>query len=160
MLLGLSYPIAAVRAALALAPDAAVLRTRRLHRAHDAPLGHVAMTCPLRRARGCRVATWRRTRMPCSSCCRHASESRSAKRRRPRAPRLPLAIWPRRSTCEGAPVLVCERTTFDHLGRPLVFNVYDFRADRFEVRVSMQPREWKLAWGPPGLATPSAKFPP
>ena len=139
--------------ALDLPAGSEVLLTRRLHSAHDEPLAYVSMY--LRPELGEQLS-------------RRDLEAHQHPVFELLPVRLGIEIGPATQNVraeaasaevaralrikEGAPVLVCERTTFDADGRPIVFNIFVFRADRFEFRVSLSPHEWKVPWGPPGLA--------
>ena len=54
---------------------------------------------------------------------------------------------------EGAPLLVCERVTFSDQDRPIVYALFNYRADRFEFRIGLSGHEWKVPWAAPGLSS-------
>lgn len=144
----------AVRDGLGLADEAEVLLSRRLHGDRDGPLAYVSMYLPAELGEQFSRRDLEAHQHPVFELLpKRLGLEIGRATQNVRAEAADAEVARALGVREGAPVLVCERTTFDADGRPIVFNVFAFRADRFEFRVTLSPHEWKVPWGPPGLAS-------
>lgn len=144
----------AVRSGLGLPEGAEVLLTRRLHGDANGPLAHVSMYLPAELGEQFSRRDLEAHQHPVFELLpSRLGLAIGRATQNVRAEAADAAVARALGVREGTPVLVCERTTFDADGRPIVFNVFTFRADRFEFRVTLSPHEWKVPWGPPGLAS-------
>ncbi len=142
-------PSGAVRAALATEAD--VLAVRRLHSTDDEPIALVDLFLP-----GHVGAHFSRRDVDV-----HAFYALLPAR-------LGIVIGPATQTvraeaasedvarllriARGEPVLACERVTYAANGEPVIYALFRYRADRFEVRVSLSAHDWKVPWVAAGLA--------
>ncbi|NJD27969.1 MAG: GntR family transcriptional regulator [Chloroflexi bacterium] len=146
-------------ATLGLPPESEVLVVRRLHTVEGGPIALVEMTLPA--SLGTHFSRRDVEEKPLYELLetrlgvRPGAASQSIRADAASGP-VAEALGIQR----GAPVLICDRITYDDAGRALQHTLFTYRADRFEFRVALSGRDSGFGWLPTGIVEPANAGPP